>query len=231
MFKGHSYRGRHRAPSKTAKNLAMISTAVVVPAFGMTGTAHAETPDWGPIIQCESGGVNVEHGGDPKGVSTASGYFQFLDSSWKAYGGLEFASRAILATQAEQQIVANRAFAQDGYSPWNASKSCWQGKMGKGVSVNIQPVKPKKAEPAPPKKLDRQKSVEVPKPQPKVVVPNEAVPTPNTEGEYTVKPGDTLSGIAAAHNVEGGWKALYDKNHNVVEQPDWIWPGEHINLH
>jgi LysM repeat protein len=43
---------------------------------------------------------------------------------------------------------------------------------------------------------------------------------------YTVRPGDTLSGIAAALVVPGGWPALYAANHQVIgTNPGVIEPG------
>lgn len=87
-----------------------------------TGTAYAD-PAWGPIIRCESGGN--PHAQNPS--STASGLFQFLDSTWLAFGGGRYAHRAKDATVAQQFAVADRAFASAGLSPWAASRSCWGG--------------------------------------------------------------------------------------------------------
>ncbi|WP_422339104.1 LysM peptidoglycan-binding domain-containing protein [Trebonia sp.] len=43
---------------------------------------------------------------------------------------------------------------------------------------------------------------------------------------YVVRPGDTLSGIAAALDVRGGWQALYEMNRPVIgADPDVIHPG------
>ncbi len=43
---------------------------------------------------------------------------------------------------------------------------------------------------------------------------------------YVVRPGDTLSGIAAALDVRGGWQALYETNRPVIgADPDVIRPG------
>jgi LysM repeat protein len=43
---------------------------------------------------------------------------------------------------------------------------------------------------------------------------------------YVVRPGDTLSGIAAALDVRGGWPALYETNRPVIgADPDVIHPG------
>ncbi len=43
---------------------------------------------------------------------------------------------------------------------------------------------------------------------------------------YAVRPGDTLSGIAAALGVRGGWPALYAANRPVIgPDPDLLRPG------
>ena len=48
---------------------------------------------------------------------------------------------------------------------------------------------------------------------------------------YVVQPGDTLSGIAAALGVRGGWPALYAANRQVIgPDPDVIDPGAVLAL-
>jgi LysM repeat protein len=48
---------------------------------------------------------------------------------------------------------------------------------------------------------------------------------------YTVDNGDSLSGIAAAHHVEGGWQHLYDANHRTIGvNPNLIKPGQILNI-
>ena len=141
--RGFFYRGRHRAPSATSRKAAAVAVTGAV-GFGLTqGTASAADVDWGPIIKCESGG-------NPKAQnpsSTASGLFQFINGTWAAFGGHEFAKTAAQASVAEQHIVANRAYAKQGFSPWNASKSCWSGKTS-------SPAKAKHRAPEPAAKVD-----------------------------------------------------------------------------
>ncbi|MGW3264291.1 M23 family metallopeptidase [Streptomyces sp. NPDC001056] len=49
---------------------------------------------------------------------------------------------------------------------------------------------------------------------------------------YTVVRGDTLSGIAEEHHVQGGWRRLYAGNRATVgADPDLILPGERLGLH
>lgn len=123
------YRGRHRKPSvsHTGRNLAVVATsgAFALPAGVLTAEPAAAGPPggWGPIISCESGGnARIQNSS-----STASGLFQFLDSTWQ---GLGFSGRAKDASVAQQYAAAEKLYAQSGTSPWNASKSCWAGKSG-----------------------------------------------------------------------------------------------------
>ncbi|MEU9048180.1 MULTISPECIES: transglycosylase family protein [unclassified Kitasatospora] len=49
--------------------------------------------------------------------------------------------------------------------------------------------------------------------------------------DYTVRDGDTLSTIAAAQGVSGGWHALYEQNHGTVGgDPNLILPGQVLHL-
>ena len=59
-----------------------------------------------------------------------------------------------------------------------------------------------------------------------------AAAKPKAEPEtVTVHRGDTLSGIAEAHRVHGGWESVYAANRTVIgEDPDVILPGEHLRL-
>jgi resuscitation-promoting factor RpfA len=100
------------------------------------GTAHADV-DWSAVIACESGGNAKAQ--NPS--STASGLFQFLDSSWRAYGGGKYAARAKDATPAQQYEIANHAYAQSGLTPWAASRSCWSGKVNtKTITIAKKPA-------------------------------------------------------------------------------------------
>ncbi|MFG2098265.1 transglycosylase family protein [Streptomyces sp. NPDC048612] len=54
---------------------------------------------------------------------------------------------------------------------------------------------------------------------------------PAADGDYTVRPGDSLSAIAAAHRLSGGWSALYDRNEGVIgSDADLIQPGQRLDL-
>ncbi|MFJ6383428.1 transglycosylase family protein [Kitasatospora sp. NPDC092039] len=62
--------------------------------------------------------------------------------------------------------------------------------------------------------------------------PQAAQSAPQATGhDYTVRAGDTLSTIAAAQGVSGGWHALYEQNHATVGgDPNLIMPGQVLHL-
>ncbi|RGD63181.1 LysM domain-containing protein [Kitasatospora xanthocidica] len=62
--------------------------------------------------------------------------------------------------------------------------------------------------------------------------PRAAQQAPQAAGhDYTVRAGDTLSTIAAAQGVSGGWSALYEQNHSTVGgDPNLIMPGQVLHL-
>jgi hypothetical protein len=98
--------------------------AVAAAPVAMATPAEAASPAWNRIIECESGGHNIE---SHSRSSSASGYLQFTDGTWKHYGGREFARRAIDASREEQLTVAWRAYEANGLNDWAASRDCWGG--------------------------------------------------------------------------------------------------------
>jgi resuscitation-promoting factor RpfA len=49
-------------------------------------------------------------------------------------------------------------------------------------------------------------------------------------GKLTVTGGDTLSALATAHHVKGGWRALYEANKDRVRDPNLIVVGQRLVL-
>ena len=73
----------------------------------------SEGTRWEQLAECESGGnwsINTGNG--------FSGGVQFLQSTWLAMGGGEFAPDAYLASKAEQIIVAERLVEVSGWGAW-----------------------------------------------------------------------------------------------------------------
>ena len=131
--------GKHSVRHSPRRRVGFVVAAAagVAGAALVAGTAHADV-DWSAIIACESGGRATAT--NPS--STASGLFQFLDSSWIAYGGGKYAARAKDATPAQQYEIANHAYALSGLSPWAASRSCWGGKVSTNVTIAKKPAAP-----------------------------------------------------------------------------------------
>jgi hypothetical protein len=76
---------------------------------------------WDDLAACESGGnwsINTGNG--------YSGGLQFSGSTWRNYGGGEFADRADQASRDEQITVAERVRADSGFGAW---PSC-AGRLG-----------------------------------------------------------------------------------------------------
>ncbi|MDT7665044.1 MAG: resuscitation-promoting factor RpfA, partial [Pseudonocardiales bacterium] len=54
--------------------------------------------------------------------------------------------------------------------------------------------------------------------------------TPGAGHTYLVRPGDTLSGIATAQRVPGGWQSIYEANRGGLHSANLIRPGQQLNL-
>lgn len=218
--------GRHRAPTRPARFRRRAATiavtagaAAVTPLVGATA-AHADSVNWDAIAQCESGGN--------WNTNTGNGYYgglQFSQSTWQGYGGGQYAARADQATRAQQIAVAERTLAGQGIGAW---PNC--GARG-GSTANYEPAAP--AEQA--TRSERQAPVAPQQPTESTDSTESAGSATAAQpaavsGSYVVRSGDTLSKIAAAQGVGGGWRALYQLNHAVVSDPNLIFPGQRLAL-
>ena len=68
---------------------------------------------WDRLAQCESGGNWSYNGG-----SGYDGGLQFLPSTWRAYGGQDFADAAWQASREQQIAVAERVLDDVGWGAW-----------------------------------------------------------------------------------------------------------------
>lgn len=196
------YRGRHRAPSTAGRTIARTALAGAVvgaPLVIAAPAAHAATDStWDRVAQCESGGR--------WDINTGNGYhggLQFSPTTWRGFGGTEFAPVAYQATRAQQIVVAERVLAKQGWGAWPVC-SRKAGAVGEPASLRTAPAQ-----------------------QVRLSAP---APAPAAAGTYVVQRGDTLSSIAAKHRVAGGWKSIVQKNPSLAAHPDRIAPGQRINL-
>lgn len=59
----------------------------------------------------------------------------------------------------------------------------------------------------------------------------DAAPAAATAHSYKVASGDTLSKIATAQSVDGGWEKLYQDNRSVIGgNPNLIYPGQQLSI-
>lgn len=64
-----------------------------------------------------------------------------------------------------------------------------------------------------------------------VAAPAHAAPDiPAGTGKLVVSAGDTLSALAEAHGIPGGWTQLWSANRDVVPDPAVIYPGQQLRL-
>jgi peptidoglycan hydrolase CwlO-like protein len=81
---------------------------------GTSGGGGSWAIPWS-VVQCESGGQNL-----PPNSATASGYYQFIDSTWQAMGGST--PKAYLASKAEQDRLAAKLWnGGAGASNWDCA--------------------------------------------------------------------------------------------------------------
>jgi resuscitation-promoting factor RpfA len=149
--------------------------------------------------------AQCESGGNWR-TNTGNGYFgglQFNLRTWRSHGGSGMPHQA----SREQQIaVAERVLASQG---WRAWPSCSR-KMG---------LRGHSAEPA---RVRASAAPAQARPAVAIVGKNGA--------DYTVAAGDTLSTIAAAQNVPGGWQAVYTRNRDVLSSPNVLRVGQQLDL-
>ena len=202
------YRGRHRAPSTTGRNLARtaIAGAVIGAPLAAAPVASADTGTaWDKLAQCESTGnwsINTGNG--------FSGGLQFTPSTWRAFGGKGMAHHA---SREEQIVVAERVLAKQGWGAWPACSR----KLGlRGTPAPIA----KKANKAPEATQSIAEKVTS-------TIARKAAPT-RGGSTVAVKPGDTLAKIAAANGVDG-WKQLHALNPDLVN-PNILTVGQIIKL-
>jgi hypothetical protein len=111
----------------------IIITVLVTVGVGVVLVTRAAVPVyntnwafWGPRIKgCESGSGPLSGGNytAQNKTSTASGAYQFLDSTWAGFGGYE---KARLAPPEIQEQKAYATFTARGTQPWVSSYFCWQ---------------------------------------------------------------------------------------------------------
>jgi LysM repeat protein len=183
--------------ARTLRGGVLVVGAAALGIGVLAAPASAAGHDWSGVAECESGGN--------WSINTGNGYYgglQFSASTWRAYGGAQYASRADLASAGEQIAVAEKVLAGQGIGAWPVC-----GKHLTGGTTQVAAAAPARADRA-----------ERPAP----------AASGGGGGSYTVKAGDTLGKIAAAHGLS--WQQLWKKNQGTVPNPNKIYVGQKLSL-
>ncbi|MCH0567148.1 MULTISPECIES: transglycosylase family protein [unclassified Streptomyces] len=234
-------RGRGRARTTAA----LAGAALLAPLGLLAAAGSATAADggvWDRIAQCESGG-NWH-------INTGNGYYgglQFSAGTWRAYGGTAYAPTADRASRQQQIAVATKVQHAQGWGAWpvcsaragaigsapaagtsagagrsHASGSSHTSESGTTTrsSRTAESARPGATARKPMKKSGQGKAP---------ARTNGRAERGGSRGDYTVRKGDTLSGIAARHGTT--WQRIYTANKAVIGgDPDLIVPGQRLAL-
>ncbi|MFD4900773.1 transglycosylase family protein [Streptomyces sp. NPDC058411] len=228
--------GRHRRYQPSRINRASLTVTaggagIALPLLTAASAGAASTDVWEKVAACESTG-NWH-------INTGNGYYgglQFTRSTWDAYGGTAYAARADLATRDQQIAVAEKVLDGQGPGAWptcsvraglkqggDAPATAPRTTAAKAVQAKAAETKAAEARPA--------KSTATTSARDAVAAKTSPTAVPGQRESYTVARGDSLSGIASAERVQGGWQRLYAANRSVVgADPDLILPGQRLTL-
>ncbi len=227
------YSGQHRIDAEATrpnKALAGLTTAsaMLVGSVAMANAADAASAStWDKLAQCESSGNWA--------INSGNGFYgglQFTPSTWKAFGGTKYASSAQYASRSEQIEIAEKVLDGQGWGAWPAcSRKLGLSSRDASGTPSTSRSSQRAAAPKPTSK---------PAPKPVATKPNapivKPVPVPvspvvGSGNSYVVRSGDTLSEIAAAQKIRGGWQALYSLNRATIgSDPDLILVGQKLEL-
>ncbi|MEU7067442.1 transglycosylase family protein, partial [Streptomyces sp. NPDC046161] len=101
----------NRKRTLSAALVALVSASAVCLNVATADAASVST--WDKVADCESSGN--------WSINTGNGYYgglQFSASTWSAFGGGTYASRADLATKQQQILIAEKVLASQGQSAW-----------------------------------------------------------------------------------------------------------------
>ncbi|WP_406005555.1 transglycosylase family protein [Streptomyces sp. NBC_00637] len=227
-------RGRHRRYQPNRINRASLTVTaggagMALPLIG-TGVAQAAAVDtWNEVAACEST--------NDWNINTGNGYYgglQFTQSTWEAYGGTRYAPRADLATKDQQIAVAEKVLDGQGPGAWPVcSVRAGLSRGGDAPDVHPNGTSTKSSKPSTASKSSKSSKPSTSSKTSLDDVRPQSTPQSRagTAEMYTVVRGDTLSGIADAEEVKGGWRGLYTANRTTIgDDPDLILPGQRLSL-
>ena len=208
---------------RTAAALAVggaVAATMSVPAANA-----ADSATWDALAQCESGGN--------WSINTGNGFYGGLQFTQQSWNGVGMAGSPNGASREQQIQAAERLLAVQGWGAWPAC-SAKLGLYGKaGASATAQNYEAPAAQSQVNTQAQAQESYTAPAAQaPATQAPAQQAPAAPAAaaGTYTVQAGDTLSGIAAAYGVQGGYPAIAAANPGTIVNVDLIYPGQVLNI-
>ncbi|MCX4409332.1 MULTISPECIES: transglycosylase family protein [unclassified Streptomyces] len=232
-----SSKGKRRRSSKATRVAALAGVtgvAIAAPLMAAGNASAATTSEWDAVAQCESGGN--------WSINTGNGYYgglQFSASTWAAYGGTAYAATADQASKSQQITIGEKVLAAQGKGAWptcgtGLSSAAYTGgasapsssSSSNGSSSNSSP-----STSATTRSTDTAASRSASRPAAEKTV---STPTGKKvkkgDGEYKVVKGDSLSSIAEKKKVKGGWQRLFKLNKDIIDDADFIYPGQQLHL-
>ncbi|CAM5485827.1 LysM peptidoglycan-binding domain-containing protein [Streptomyces pseudogriseolus] len=208
-----------RRDARRVRPAAVLAGAVLLAPLGLLaaagGAAAADDGVWDRIAQCESGG--------DWHINTGNGYYgglQFSASTWRAFGGTAYAPTADRASKAQQIEIAAKVQRAQG---WNAWPTCGTRAGASGPAPAADPAPAREAEQKP--AATERSTAQAAPGRPSERHPDRGA----SRGDHVVRPGDTLSGIAARYGTD--WRRLYAANRDVIgDDPDVIVPGQRLDI-
>ncbi|MEH3075880.1 MAG: transglycosylase family protein [Quadrisphaera sp.] len=187
--------------------LAAAASLAAAPLVALTGAQAqaASASTWDRLAVCEST--------SDWSINSGNGYYgglQFSQTTWQEFGGGQYASRADLASRAQQIAVAEKVLAVQGWGAWPAcSAKLGLGSADKAGSASSEVAASREA-PAASRSTERSGG------------------STGSSG-YTVRAGDTLSSIAASTGTS--WQALHAANAAVIgADPDRLSVGTVLSV-
>ncbi|MER5526586.1 transglycosylase family protein [Streptomyces sp. NPDC002677] len=215
--------------SRKGRTTAALAGAVLLAPLGLlAATGNAEAADngvWDRIAQCESGG-NWH-------INTGNGYYgglQFSASTWRAYGGTAYASTADQASREAQIAVATKVQQAQGWGAWPvcSARAGATGSAPEGASATTKSSTESATRSTGGSAAGSTTTKSAPAHK-KAQRPTAHTGRSSARGDYTVREGDTLSGIAERHGIT--WQRLYAANEAVIGgDPNLIVPGQRLAL-
>ncbi|MFC1417982.1 transglycosylase family protein [Streptacidiphilus cavernicola] len=227
--------GRNRMRAALVTGV-LVATPVAGLVTATAASASDSSSTWDKVASCES--TNNWSADTGNGFS---GGLQFTPSTWAAYGGTQYAANAADASKAQQIAVAQNVLADQGPGAWpvcgpEAGLTASSGGASSGSSDTSSSDAGSSSSSASTSSTDSSSSSyssgsnssgsDSSSSSSSASSSTPALTGGHSSGtQYTVKSGDTLGAIAAAHGTN--WQHLFAANQfSIGNNADAIYPGQ-----